>query len=48
MTETDDRRAFESSVHAEMAAQGGDLAVLAATAEWMSATQPLHYSYHFK
>jgi len=48
MTEVDDRRRFEASVQAEIVAQGGDPSVLAATTEWMSVTQPLHYSYHFK
>ncbi len=45
--ETDDREAFTASCTEQIRAQGSDERVRAATHEWMVATQPHQYSYHF-
>jgi cephalosporin hydroxylase len=45
--QTDDREAFAAACAAQVHAQGSDERVRAATHEWMVATQPNQYSYHF-
>ncbi len=45
--QTDDRREFAESCAEQVLAQGADERVRAATHEWMIATQPHQYSYHF-
>ncbi len=43
----DDRDAFATACAEQVLAQGSDARVRAATHEWMIATQPHQYSYHF-
>ncbi len=45
--QTDDREAFAAVCADQVHAQGSDERVRAATHEWMVATQPHQYSYHF-
>ena len=43
----DDRAEFAHLVDSQVGKQGSDARVLEATREWMAATQPHQYSYHF-